>query len=136
MKYCEPCRARAGYPAAQVGEAGECQICHQITTVHNVPAMGIPLPGELMNSTQNPFEAPQVDSRAQAIQEQRDQMAAGRGASTSLPPDYEALKKLTQWLAENGWSALQVADAVTRPQDYWKLYRAAMEGGEIAGENQ
>lgn len=134
MKYCEPCRQRGQYPAAVSLEHAQCEICYQITNIHNVPAMGIPLPGELVTSppTHDPFLDPPVDPRAQTIQQQRDDMAAGKAASTSLPPNYEALKNLTQWLAENGWDAIQIADAVKRPSAYWPYYQAAQEGGELA----
>lgn len=129
MIYCEPCRQRGNYPASIKPEAGQCEFCKSNGLVHNVPARGIPLPGELVNSQENPFLDPSPDPRAQALQDARDSMAAGKGASVSLSPNYEMLKTLTKWLADNGWSATQVADAVARPQDYWPLYEHGQKGG-------
>lgn len=118
-----------------------CEICGvSHIKVHDVPTMGLPMPDPNYTTTQeqaqqsvsNPFVDPPVDPRAVQLQEQRDQMAAGQAASVSLSPNYEALKVLTQWLAEHGWDAMQVADAVKRPEDYWVYYQAAIEGGELS----
>lgn len=105
--------------------------------------MALPLPDPNFTTTQqaiqhqtpSPFADPPTDPRAAQIQEERDAMAVGRAASVSLPPNYEALKALTKWLAENGWDAHQIADAVTRPNDYWIFYQTAMEGGDLASGN-
>lgn len=144
MRFCEPCRQARNWPKSQTAVYAVCEICGSGPgSIHDVTAMAIPLPDPDFTTTrnvpgleqQNPFTDPPVDPRAAAIQDARDQMAAGRSASTSLPPNYESLKALTRWLAENGWDASQVADAVSRPADYWVYYQTALEGGDLASGN-
>jgi hypothetical protein len=130
--YCEPCRKQREWPVSDKRVTAYCQCCGKgPQTVYNVTAMALPMPDPNLE-IESPFLDPPADPRAQALQEQRDAMAAGKAAATSIAPNYEKLKLLTRWLAENGWDAIQIADAVARPSDYWVYYAAANEGGDIA----
>jgi hypothetical protein len=69
-----------------------------------------------------------ADPRAIALQEERDRMAAGRAAATSIAPNYEQLKRLTKRMVACGCSADMVADAVEFPHVYWPKYFTPEEG--------
>jgi hypothetical protein len=131
MFYCEDCRKERGWPVSTEPMIPQgkvkCEICMLDKSCWNVSTLAIPLPGEMVNSPDNPFAGPSIDPRAQAIQDARDQMAAGHGASTSLAPNYERLKELVSWMAGVGYSALQVAEAVAHPEVYWEAYRQYAE---------
>jgi len=127
MNYCEQCRQRGGYPISTQKSAGICEFCGFYGAVNQVPAASIPLPGELISSPSTPFEDPPIDPRAQAIQDARDEMASGRGATTSLPPNYELLKELVKWMYETGWAPYDIANAVWNPKDYWPHYHKAKD---------
>jgi hypothetical protein len=132
MYYCEPCRAQRGWPVNENTVTAHCELCGKgPQQLYNVSAMAIPMPDPNLD-IDSPFMDPPVDPRAELIEQQREAMASGRGASVSLAPNYEVLKTLTKWLADNGWDAQQVADAVARPNDYWVYYSAAKEGGDLA----
>jgi hypothetical protein len=82
----------------------------------------------------NPFDnEPTVDPRAEALQTARDEMAAGKGATVSLTPNYELLKHLTQWMAERGYEAIQVAHAVREPHLYWEYFKVEIDAIELTG---
>lgn len=138
MFYCEDCRKERGWPTSTepMIEQGKvrCEVCFLDKSCWNVSSMAIPLPGEMVNSPDNPFAQQTIDPRAQSIQDQRDQMAAGRGASTSLAPNYERLKELVNWMAEVGYDPFQVAQAVSYPEIYWegfKQYVERKQGGQL-----
>lgn len=78
-------------------------------------------------SVHNPFVDPLSDPRAAEIQEKREQMAAGQAAATSLAPNYELLKHLTQWMSERGYSAKQIAHAVREPERYWEYFQVEID---------
>lgn len=135
MIYCETCRAQRDWPSSQKLVTAHCELCGVgPANMYDVTAMAIPLP-DPNQQINTPFLDPPIDPRAQGLQEQRDAMAAGRSAATSIAPNYEMLKTLTRWLAENGWDAIQIADAVARPSDYWVYYQTAKEGGDLASGN-
>lgn len=131
MFYCEDCRKQRGWPTSTepMIAAGKvkCEICNLDKSCWNVSSLAIPLPGEMVNSPDNPFASSTVDPRAQSIQDQRDQMAAGRGATTSLAPNYERLKELVSWMAIVGYGGSDVAQAVCNPEQYWEVYKQYIE---------
>lgn len=83
--------------------------------------------------TGNPFLDEPIDPRAAQLQQARDEMAAGRGATVSLTPNYELLKHLTQWMAERGYEAIQVAHAVREPHLYWEYFQVEIDAAQLTG---
>lgn len=74
----------------------------------------------------NPFVAPDTDPRAKAIQQARDEQKAGVGAAVSLVPNWDELKELVNWMADDDkWECSAIAEAVSEPERFWEYMQIA-----------